>query len=189
VGLWSGKHVGIGDGSGQQALVRPVPKEIPPIYVGGESEPGRALGASRGDVYFINGRPLADTVELIEDLRGRPRDRGPLRFGLSAFVIARETEAQAKAEEAHLQSLIDAESRPEISTGTDPNTAMYQVLAGTRRIGSNGGTLAGLVGSYEQVIERIDAFHEAGVELFMLQFQPIEAELDRFADNIIAHYR
>lgn len=189
VDLWSGKHVEIGDGDGQQALVRPVPKEIPPIYVGGESEPGRALGASRGDVYFINGRPLPDTVELIEDLRRRPRDRGPLRFGLSAFVIARETEAQAKAEEAHLQSLIDAESRPEISSGTDPNTAMYQVLAGTRRIGSNGGTLAGLVGSYEQVIERIDAFHEAGVELFMLQFQPIEAELDRFADNIIAHYR
>lgn len=189
VDLWRGKQVAIGDGHGQHALVRPVPQEIPPIYVGGESEPGRALGASRGDVYFINGRPLPDTVELIEDLRGRPRDRGPLRFGLSAFVIARETEAQAKAEEAHLQALIDSESRPEISSGTDPNTAMYQVLAGTRRIGSNGGTLAGLVGSYEQVIERIDGFHEAGVELFMLQFQPIEAELDRFANNIIAHYR
>ena len=42
-------------------LVRPVPKNVPPVYVGGESEPGRALGASHGDVYFINGRPLADT--------------------------------------------------------------------------------------------------------------------------------
>ncbi len=159
------------------------------MYVGGESEPGRELAASRGDVYFINGRPLQDTAALIEDLRSRPRDRRPLRFGLSAFVIARPTEAEAKAEEAYLQSLIDAENRPEISGGTDPNTAMYQVLAGTRRIGSNGGTLAGLVGSYEQVIERIDAFHDAGVELFMLQFQPIESELDRFADNIIGHYR
>ncbi|GAY17107.1 LLM class flavin-dependent oxidoreductase [Mycobacterium sp. shizuoka-1] len=187
--LWSGKHVAIGERGGQQALVRPVPKHVPPVYVGGESEPGRELGASRGDVYFINGRPLADTTALIEDLRARPRDRGPLRFGLSAFVIARPTEAEAKAEQAHLQSLIDAESRPEISSGTDPNTAMYQVLAGTRRIGSNGGTLAGLVGSYEQVIDRIDAFHAAGIELFMLQFQPIESELDRFADHIIGHYR
>ena len=189
VDLWSGKHVEIGHRGGQQAVVRPVPAEIPPVYVGGESEPGRELAASRGDVYFINGRPLADTTALIEDLRSRPRDRQPLRFGLSAFVIARPTEAEAKAEEAYLQSLIDAENRPESSSGTDPNTAMYQVLAGTRRIGSNGGTLAGLVGSYEQVIERIDAFHEAGVELFMLQFQPIESELDRFADNIIGHYR
>ena len=93
VDLWSGKQVGIGDRGGQQAVVRPVPAEIPPIYVGGESEPGRELAASRGDVYFINGRPLEATAELIEDLRSRPRDRGPLRFGLSAFVIARETEA------------------------------------------------------------------------------------------------
>lgn len=189
VELWNGKHAAIGDRGGQQALVRPVPTEVPPVYVGGESEPGRELAASRGDVYFINGRPLEDTAALIDDLRSRPRDRPALRFGLSAFVIARPTEAEAKAEEAYLQSLIDAENRPEISSGTDPNTAMYQVLAGTRRIGSNGGTLAGLVGSYKQVIERIDAFHDAGVELFMLQFQPIESELDRFADNIIGHYR
>lgn len=189
LGLWTGKHVAVGDHGGQQALVRPVPKNVPAVYIGGESEPGRALGASHGDVYFINGRPFADTVALIEDLRGRPRDDSQLRFGLSAFVIARPTEAEAKIEEARLQALIDAESRPEISTGTDPNTAMYQVLADSKRIGSNGGTLAGLVGSYEQVIERIDAFHAAGIELFMLQFQPIESELDRFADNIISHYR
>ncbi len=187
--LWSGKHVSIGAGDGQQAIVRPVPQHFPEVYVGGESEPGRALAASRGDVFFINGRPLADTAALIDDLRTRPRDRQGLRFGLSAFVIARPTEAEARAEEAYLQSLIDAEHRPEISPGTDPNTAMYQVLAGTSRIGSNGGTLAGLVGSYEQVIERIDAFHAAGIDLFMLQFQPIEAELDRFAENIIGHYR
>jgi alkanesulfonate monooxygenase len=140
-------------------------------------------------VFFINGRPLADTVAVIEDLRSRPRTGAPLRFGLSAFVIARETEAEAVAELDYLQSLADAESRPEISGGTDPKTQMYKVLSGTKRIGSNGGTLAGLVGSYEQVIERIAAFHDAGVELFMLQFQPIEAEVDRFADKIIPHFR
>ena len=187
--LWAGKHVAIGNRGGQPALVRPTPANPPALYVGGESEPGRALAAERADVFFINGRPLADTVEVIEDLRARPRDGAPLRFGLSAFVIARETEAEATAELAYLQSLVDAESRPEISAGTDPKTQMYKVLSGTKRIGSNGGTLAGLVGSYEQVIERIQAFHDAGIELFMLQFQPIEDELDRFADRIIPHFR
>jgi alkanesulfonate monooxygenase len=187
--LWNGKRVTIGDHTGQQALIRPVPTDPPPIYVGGESEPGRALAASQGDVFFINGRPLPDTAAMIEDLRSRPRDRPPLRFGLSAFVIARPTEAEALAEQQYLQSLVDAETRQEISGGTDPKTAMYQVLAGTSRIGSNGGTLAGLVGSYEQVTERISAFHDSGIELFMLQFQPLEAELDRFADNIISRLR
>ena len=187
--LWAGKHVPIGNRGGQPALVRPVPENPPVLYVGGESEPGRALAAQRADVFFINGRPFAETVEVIEDLRARPRDGAPLRFGLSAFVIARETEAEAVAELEYLQSLADAESRPEIAGGTDPKTQMYKVLSGTKRIGSNGGTLAGLVGSYGQVIERIQAFHDAGIELFMLQFQPIEAELDRFADKIIPHFR
>ncbi|MGX9791959.1 hypothetical protein [Mycobacterium sp. MMS18-G62] len=56
-------------------------------------------------------------------------------------------------------------------------------------MGSNGGTLAGLVGSYSQVIERIQEFHAAGIDLFMLQFQPLESELERFADKIIPHFR
>jgi alkanesulfonate monooxygenase len=187
--LWAGKQVPIGNRGGHPALIRPIPADPPLLYVGGESEPGRALAAENADVFFINGRPLADTVAVIEDLRSRPRTGAPLRFGLSAFVIARETEAEAVAELDYLQSLADAESRPEISGGTDPKTQMYKVLSGTKRIGSNGGTLAGLVGSYEQVIERIAAFHDAGVELFMLQFQPIEAEVDRFADKIIPHFR
>jgi alkanesulfonate monooxygenase len=135
------------------------------------------------------GRPFTDTIEVIEDMRSRPRGGAPLRFGLSAFVIARDTEAEALAELEYLQSLSDAETRPEISGGTDPKTQMYKVLSGTKRIGSNGGTLAGLVGSYGQVIERIEAYREAGIELFMLQFQPIEAEVDRFADKIIPHFR
>jgi len=187
--LWAGKQVDITGHGGHPALVRPTPDDLPQVYVGGESEPARALAAQHADVFFINGRPRSDTIDVIEDLRARPRDRAPLRFGLSAFVIARETEAEAIAELNHLQSLVDAERRPEISSGTDPKTQMYKVLAGTNRVGSNGGTLAGLVGSYGQVIERIEAFHTAGVELFMLQFQPLDAELDRFADKIIPHFR
>ena len=187
--LWTGKHVAIGNRGGHPALIRPVPVNHPLLYVGGESGPGRALAAEHADVFFINGRPFAETVEVIEDLRARPRDGAPLRFGLSAFVIARETETEAIAELEYLQSLADAESRPEISGGTDPKTQMYKVLSGTKRIGSNGGTLAGLVGSYGQVVERIHAFHDAGVELFMLQFQPIDSELNRFADNVSPHFR
>lgn len=190
--LWSGKRVAIGADHVQPAIVRPRPESVPPIYFGGESEPAKALAAEHADVFFINGRPLAETAALISDLRSRRRTRladSPLRFGLSAFVVARDTDAEAQAELDHLQSLVDAQRRPEISGGTDPKTRMYQVLEGASRVGSNGGTLAGLVGSYERVAERIDAFHAAGIELFMLQFQPIESELDRFAAHIIPHFR
>ncbi len=61
--------------------------------------------------------------------------------------------------------------------------------AASRHVGTNGGTAAGLVGSYETVAERIRAFHAAGIELFMLQFQPFEAEMRRFAGQVIPRIR
>ncbi|WP_082929248.1 LLM class flavin-dependent oxidoreductase [Mycobacterium sp. 852013-51886_SCH5428379] len=186
--LWDGQRVDIAGRGGHPALIHPTPTPRPTVYFGGESEPARALAARSADVFFVNGRPLNQTVELIGDLRSRPRLKSPLRFGLSAFVITRDTEAEAIAELDHLQQLVDAEQRPEIASGADPATQMYKVLSGVRRVGSNGGTLAGLVGSHEQVIERIEAFHRAGVDLFMLQFQPLDAELERFARNVIPHF-
>ena len=72
---------------------------------------------------------------------------------------------------------------------TDPKVVMMQTMQKTARVGSNGGTAAGLVGSYDEVAARISAFHAAGVELFMLQFQPFEAEMERFAKEIIPRVR
>jgi alkanesulfonate monooxygenase len=59
----------------------------------------------------------------------------------------------------------------------------------TARVGTNGGTAAGLVGSYDEVAARLGAFHAAGIELFMLQFQPFEAEMRRFAQEVIPRVR
>lgn len=163
----------------------------PRIYVGGESEPARALVATRGDVWFINGQPLADVAGLIADVARRPRAGAPLAFGLSAFVIARPTMAQAEENLAHLFALSakDAAIRAQKAANTDPNSVMAQVLARTPRVGSNGGTGAGLVGDYDIVAQRIVAFHHAGIETFMLQYQPFEAEMHRFAEEIIPRVR
>ncbi len=174
--LWAGKHVPIGDRGGQPALIRPAPAKPSAVVCRGRVRAGSRVGR-RKRRRLLHQRTAVRRYG--RGHRGPAREApsgAPLRFGLSAFVIARETEAEATAELEYLQSLVDAEIRPEISGGTDPKTQMYKVLSGTKRIGSNGGTLAGLVGSYDQVIERIEAFHDAGIELFMLQFQPIEAE-------------
>jgi alkanesulfonate monooxygenase len=66
---------------------------------------------------------------------------------------------------------------------------MAQTMSKTPRVGSNGGTAAGLVGSYDQVAERIRQFGAAGIELFMLQFQPFEEEMRRFAAEVMPRVR
>jgi alkanesulfonate monooxygenase len=163
----------------------------PAIYVGGESEPARELVAAHGDVWFINGQPLPDVQALIADVAARPRNGRPLRFGLSAFVIARESEAEAQMALARLSELakLDAPIRAVQRANTDPQSVMAQTMLKTPRVGSNGGTAAGLVGSYDQVAKRIGQFGEAGIDLFMLQFQPFEAEMRRFAAEIMPRVR
>lgn len=165
----------------------------PRIYVGGESEPARALVADWGDVWFINGQPLDDTAALIADLARRPRPTGaaPLRFGLSAFPISRATSGEAEAHLAHLTELakLDAPTRAIQRANTDPYSVMAATMAKTARVGSNGGTAAGLVGSHDEVAARVVAFHRAGIETFMLQFQPFETEMERFAMEVIPRVR
>lgn len=163
----------------------------PRLYVGGESEPARQLVADKGDVWFINGQPLEDVKSLIADVAARPRAGAPLQFGLSAFVIARPSRAEA---EDHLLRLFAlAEKDKALKAGQrdniDPAAVMWQTFAKTARVGSNGGTAAGLVGDYDEVADRIVAFHRAGVELFMLQFQPFEADMARFAREIMPRVR
>jgi alkanesulfonate monooxygenase len=171
------------------------PKDLyrprPLIYVGGESEPARALVADHGDVWFINGQPLADVSGLIADVAARPRYSQPLRFGLSAFVIARETSELAAAAHERLLDLAakDAPLKAIQKQNTDPKVVMMQTMQKSPRVGSNGGTAAGLVGSYDEVAARIRAFNDVGIELFMLQFQPFEAEMERFALEVIPRVR
>jgi len=184
-----GKHFDVRD-----YVLRPASlyRKRPMIYVGGESEPARTLVADHGDVWFINGQPLADVAELIADVAARPRSGAPsLRFGLSAFVVARKTSEQAWAEHERLLALAakDAPMKAIQRQNTDPKVVMMQTMQKTPRVGTNGGTAAGLVGSYDEVAARIREFHAAGIELFMLQFQPFEAEMRRFALKVIPRVR
>lgn len=184
----TGQHFQIRD-----YLLRPAGtyRARPPLYVGGESESARALVAAYGDVWFINGRPDAELLPLIADVRSRPRNgQPPLRFALSAFAIARETSAEAHAHHERLLALADQDqNNQKRARNVDPEVAMHKALKHIRHVGTNGGTAAGLVGSYDEVAARLRGFHALGIDTFLLQFQPFEAEMRRFAEHVIPRVR
>ncbi|GAA1962771.1 LLM class flavin-dependent oxidoreductase [Amycolatopsis minnesotensis] len=166
-------------------------RERPTIYVGGESDPARALVADKADVWFINGQPRDEVSRLISDVAARPREGAPVRFGLSAFPVARETDEAAEAELASLWELAEAgKARWErLVADADPKAVMFQTFTKYPHIGTNGGTAAGLVGSYDTVARRIRDWADLGIETFMLQFQPFEREMRRFAEEVIPRVR
>ena len=73
----------------------------------------------------------------------------------------------------------------ETRQGIDPNVVMFKNMAKYPAVGGNGGTSAGLVGSYDRVAERILEFSKAGIETFMLQFQPYPQEMQRFYQEVM----
>lgn len=172
--------------AGATIAPRPLQRPHPPIYVGGESEAGRALGAAVADIFLINGRPIGELAPIIGDMRARADAHGRrLRFGTTAFVICRETEAAAAAEYDRLADL-----RRLNVQGADPEVEMlkHAPLEG-RRLGTNGGSRTGLIGTPAAIADRIRALEDIGIETLLLQFHPLVPELERFAAEVMPRLR
>ena len=54
---------------------------------------------------------------------------------------------------------------------------------------SNRGLRSGLIGTPEQIIDRIRAYEQAGAGLMLLQFSPQREEMARFGRAVITPYR
>ena len=98
--LWKGDRVNIQSKYFQIEDLNLSPRSIsqpyPRIYLGGESEPARSLAAIAADVFFLNGRPIDEVKQTIAAVQKIPLSLPqPLRFAMSAFVIARSTDAEA----------------------------------------------------------------------------------------------
>jgi len=108
---------------------------------------------------------------------------------VAGYVICRDTAEEAKAE---LDRVLDVRSSPEAY-------ASYQdFIAGSQlesRVSleeysvSNRGLRTGLVGTPDQIIDRLRAYEQAGAGLMLLQFSPQHEEMARFGRDVISRYR
>jgi len=166
---------------------KPVSRPRPTLYAGGESEAAKELIAKKCDAYLMHGDPPERVGEKIRDMAAR-RERmglGPMTYGVAGYAIVRETEREAQDE---LRRITDVQQ----SAAGYQN--YQQWLAGTQleqRVSledysvSNRGLRSGLVGTPEQVAERIAAFEKVGVNLVLLQFSPQLEEMERFSTAVI----
>ncbi len=166
---------------------KPVRRPRPPIYAGGESEAAKSLIARTSDAYVMHGDEPGVIAAKVADMAAR-RDRlglEPLSFGMAAFAIVRPTEAAARRELARITNV--SHGSPGYGNFQDwiANTQLESRVSLEDYSVSNRGLRAGLVGTPEQVAERIDAFAAAGVDLLLLQSSPQLEEMERFAADVI----
>ena len=168
---------------------KPVSSPRPTIYAGGESEAAKDLISRLCDAYVMHGDPPARLREKVVDLAARREQHGlpPMSYGVAAYAIVRDSEREARRERERI-------------TDVRQNAAGFanyqQWLAGTqleRQMSieeysvSNRGLRTELVGTPEQVRERVEELEAAGIDLLLLQFSPQYEEMDRFAAQVIDH--
>jgi FMNH2-dependent dimethyl sulfone monooxygenase len=166
---------------------RPVRRPRPTIYAGGESETAKNLIAAKCDAYLMHGDPPDIVAAKVADMRARRERLGlpPMVYGVAGYAIVRDSEAEARREVARItdvrQSARGYANYQQWVTGS----RLEQKISLEDYSVSNRGLRSGLIGTPEQVSERLDAFEAAGVDMVLLQCSPQREEMERFAAQVI----
>ena len=171
----------------QDAICAPKPAKRPTVYAGGESEKAKAMIVAQCDAYVMHGDPVTAIAPKIADMAARREAAGgvPMQYGMAAFAIVRDSEAEAQRE---LRRITDVNDLPAGYANFD------QWLSGTQlerdfRIQeysvSNRGLRPNLVGTPEQIRQRIADYEGVGLDLLLLQMSPQAEEMERFAAQVM----
>jgi sulfoquinovose monooxygenase len=182
-------------------------RRCPPFYFGGLSEAAREVAAQAADVFLMWPDTMAGVAAVIGDMRRRAARYGrELRFGYRVHVIVRPTEAEARAAARRLLSrlgpgtgeVIRRRSLDTTSAGVarqnelreaadDEGYAEPNLWTGIGRARSGAG--AAIVGDPDQVLAKLRAYQDLGLEAFILSGYPHAAEADLFARYVLPHLK
>jgi len=182
--------------------VTTVSGRCPPFYFGGLSQAAREAAAEGADVYLMWPDTMEGVRAIVADLRARAARRGrSLRFGYRVHVVVRETEAEARAAADRLLSKLDdatgaairsrsldsqsagVRRQAELREGSDDGYVEANLWTGIGRARSGCG--AAIVGDPDQVLAKLQAYREAGIDAFILSGYPHAAEADLFARHVL----
>jgi dimethylsulfone monooxygenase len=171
-------------------VLEPKPSRHPPVYMGGESPTAKDLIAAQADAYVMHGDSPEVIAGKVADMRKRraATARPPLQFGVSGYVICRDTEAAARRE---LARVLDVRSSPAAYASYRDFVAGSQLesqVSLEEYSVSNRGLRSGLIGTPDQITERLRAYEQAGVDLMLLQFSPQREEMARFSRDVIRRW-
>jgi alkanesulfonate monooxygenase len=195
---FTGTHYRISGG----LVARPHPVR-PQIFLGGSSAAARRVAAEHADVFLTWGEPPPAMADMIGMAREQAAALGRrLAFGTRFHVISRDTSAQAwdvarqlvegmdparirQAQERFRRTESEGQRRMAALHGgsTDALEVYPNVWAGYGLVRPGVGTA--LVGSHEEVAERIEEYHALGLDHLILSAQPHLEEAYSFGEGVL----
>jgi len=171
----------------QDAICAPKPAHHPVIYAGGESEKAKSLIAAQCDAYVMHGDPASAIAPKIADMAARREAAGgaPMQYGMAAYAIVRDSEAEAQRELERITTVTDLPAGYANFDQWLSGTQLERELKIQEYSVSNRGLRPNLVGTPEQLRERIEEYEAAGLDLLLLQMSPQAEEMERFATQVM----
>ncbi len=175
----------------------------PELYFGGSSPAALEVAAAEADVYLTWGEPPEAVAEKLRRV-GEIADRAgrELRYGIRLHVISRDTAEEAWAQADKLLAGLSDEQiarsqaiqRASGSEGQRRMTALHGGRTDSLEIAPNlwagiglvrGGAGTALVGSHEQVADRIAEYHDLGIDEFILSGYPHLEEAYQVGEGVM----
>lgn len=172
---------------------KPTFKPHPLIFQGGSSTAARRMAAERSDWYFTNGGSLGELGAQAHQVKGWAAEKGrQLRVGVNAFVIARDTEVEAREVHAEIVAKSDpaaiagfAQAVKEAGQATADQIGNWTKSTAADLVQPNDGFKTNLIGTPEQIAHRIVALKRAGIDLVLCGFLHFQEEVEYFGRHVV----
>lgn len=177
----------------------------PLLYFGGTSDGSREVCAKHCDVFLMWPESEESMYATMQDMTARAAKYGrKIDFGLRIHVVARETQAEARAYASKLISKFDDARGLEIrSRGEDSRSLGVLRQDELRKTADDEGYVedimwthigkvfsgcgSGLVGSAEQIIAKLNRYMDMGFRAFIFSGFPLIEEANYFSKLVLPH--
>ena len=172
---------------------KPLQSPHPEIFQGGNSTGARRMAARVSDWYFMNGNTPEGHREQIDEVRALAAKEGrQVRFGVNAFILARDTEEEAHAVLREIIQKADreavdgfGEAVKQAGKSSPDGKGMWANSKFDDLVQYNDGFKTGLVGTPLQIAEKIVALKGLGVNLVLGGFLHYLEEVEYFGKRVL----
>jgi alkanesulfonate monooxygenase len=201
----TGEHLRV-----EQASLARHPDPLPAVFFGGSSPDAGRVAARFADTYLTWGEPPAQVGEKLDWIRGLAKAQGrELSYGIRLHVISRDTSEQAWSEAQRLLSALSpqtvaAAQQSLARSESEGQRRMRELHGGGSDFGAGadarrleiypnlwsgvglvrGGAGTALVGSHQEVADRITEYAELGLDHFILSGYPHLEEAYIFGEGV-----
>lgn len=172
---------------------KPIQRPHPEIFQGGSSRAARDMASRVSDWYFTNGNSVEGIKAQVEDIREKAAANGhSVKIGVNAFVIARDTEQEARAVLAEIIDKADPEAvnafghaAKQAGAASPEGEGNWAKSTFEDLVQYNDGFKTNLIGTPQQIAERIVALKAVGVDLVLAGFLHFQEEVRYFGEKVL----